>query len=116
MEVCINGRIARLKVINSTKGGEADVYLTADRAIKIYKSPDHPDYTGLPHEQKSARSRIKEHQVKLRSIPPNLPERVIVPMELVTDGPGGEIIGYTMKLVSNAEMLFVILTWLFARP
>ena len=105
MDICVNGRLTRLKVVNSIKGGEADVYLTVDKAVKIFKSPSHPDYADSPHEQKSARSRIQEHQVKLRSIPLNLPEQVIVPIEFVTDGPGGAIIGYTMKLVRNAEML-----------
>ncbi|MBU2036716.1 hypothetical protein KJ866_00700 [Patescibacteria group bacterium] len=105
MEICVNGRRVRLKVNNSTKGGEADVYLTADKAVKIFKAPSHPDYADSPHEQKSAESRIKEHQVKLRKFPLNLPERVIVPQEFVTEGVGGQIIGFTMKLVENAEML-----------
>lgn len=107
MDIYLKGKRIRLKPDRAIgKGGEADVYqLGSDRAIKIFKSPDHPDYQGLPQEQQSAKEKLVEHQQKLRQFPTNLPTHVITPEDLVTDKPGNIIKGYTMPLVSNAEVL-----------
>jgi H/ACA ribonucleoprotein complex subunit 3 len=87
------------------KGGEADIYDIGDGvALKLFKSPDHPDYDGLPHEQEGARKRIAEHQQKLPSFPTNLPPRMVAPRELayLKDG---TIVGYTLSFVTPAEVL-----------
>lgn len=87
------------------KGGEADIYsLGKDQAVKIFKTPDHPDFIGMPDEQKAAGERITEHQKKLLQFPSGLPDRVIAPRELVFDQ-NGRIIGYLMPLIQPAEVL-----------
>ncbi len=87
------------------KGGEADIYDVGNGvALKVFKSPDHPDLDGLPHEQEAARRRIAEHQQKLRLFPKKLPLRVVAPLELAY-GQGGNIVGYTMPLKMGAEVL-----------
>ncbi|MGK7923735.1 MAG: hypothetical protein AB4290_00525 [Spirulina sp.] len=107
MDIYINGKRVRLKASQAIgKGGEADVYkLGRDRAVKIFKSPDHPDYQGLSQEQQSAKERLVEHQQKLRQFPTHLPSRVVTPEDLATDKQGNMIKGYTMPLISNAEVL-----------
>jgi hypothetical protein len=88
------------------KGGEADVYdVGRGRALKIFKTSDHPDYDGLSAEQKAADARIAEHQTKLREFPKSLPSGVIAPERLATDRAGRSIVGYEMALVPNAEPL-----------
>ncbi|MEM9543879.1 MAG: hypothetical protein AAGA60_30900 [Cyanobacteria bacterium P01_E01_bin.42] len=107
MDIYIKGKRIYLKASQSIgKGGEADVYkLGLNRAVKVFKSPDHPDYQGLSQERQSARERLVEHQQKLRQFPTNLPPRVITPEALVTDKKGNSIKGYTMLLIDNAEVL-----------
>ncbi len=105
MEVYVNGKQLRLNTSKSMKGGEADVYVLNDKAVKIFKPPEHPDFENLLHEQKMARFRIEEHQKKLRAFPKNLPGEVVAPEELVTDKKG-KIIGYVMKFLKGAENLF----------
>jgi hypothetical protein len=88
------------------KGGEADVYRIDDvTALKVFKPPDHPDYRDALHEQEGARQRLAEHQDKLRLFPTGLPERVIAPVQLAIDG-FGETVGYTMRFLAGAEVLF----------
>ncbi len=88
------------------KGGEADVYkLGAGRALKVFKSPEHPDYQGLPLEQRAAESRIAMHQRKLREYPAGLPRQVVTPEDLATDRSGRLVVGYAMQLVAPAEPL-----------
>lgn len=90
------------------KGGEAEVYAVAgDRALKIFKAPDHPDFAGLPAEQRAAEARIAEHQTKLRELP-DLGERIITPLELATGGRrrGGPVVGYAMALIEDADPLY----------
>lgn len=87
------------------KGGEADVFLLTDgRALKIYKSPDHPDYVGSPHEQQGARLRLTEQQEKLPTFPKGLPAHVVVPEAIATDS-RGKIIGYAMEFLPGTEAL-----------
>ena len=88
------------------KGGEADVYdIGGGLALKLFKTPDHPDLAYSPEQQQAAAARLAEHQKKLREFPSGLPERVVAPLDLATDRPGGAVVGYTMRLLSNAEVL-----------
>src|SRR5262249_3817038 len=106
MDVYLRGKRIRLDPAQSLgKGGEADVFAVAGRALKIFKTPDHRDYDGLPLEQKAAQERIAIHQRKLRELPAGLPRQAVVPEELVTDRSGRFIVGYAMELVAPAEPL-----------
>lgn len=89
-------------------GGEAEVYDLGDgRALKLFKTPDHPDLAGAPIEQDAAKERLDIHQSKLRDFPGDLPERVIAPRALATDRKrGGRIVGYAMDLVPRGELLY----------
>ncbi|HEY3322820.1 MAG TPA: hypothetical protein VGP72_20365 [Planctomycetota bacterium] len=88
------------------KGGEADVYdIGGGMALKLFKTPNHPDLALNPNEQRAAADRLAEHQRKLREFPTGLPERVVAPLDLATDSASGMIAGYTMRLLQNAEVL-----------
>ncbi|WP_239651337.1 hypothetical protein [Neosynechococcus sphagnicola] len=87
------------------KGGEADVYdIGGGKALKVFKSPSHPDYQGSPLEQQAACDRLREHQQKLRQFPAQLPDRVVRPEALATDQQG-QILGYTMPFLRGTEVL-----------
>lgn len=105
-QVTIGGRRVNISPSSAIgKGGEADIYnLGGGIALKLFKPPDHPDYQGLPHEQKGAEERIRTHQQKLRLFPKNLPPNVITPIDFALDR-NLEIAGYTMKFLSGAELL-----------
>jgi hypothetical protein len=107
MDAYLRGKRIKLDPTRSLgKGGEADVFdLGGGRALKLFKSPDHPDYQGLPIEQKAAEQRIALHQSKLRAFPAALPRQVIAPEELATDRSGRSIVGYAMRVVAPAEPL-----------
>lgn len=107
MDVYVQGKKIRLKPTQSIgKGGEADVYEIAQNlALKIFKSPDHPDYQGSLEQQKAAQERLDEHQFKLKLFPNNLPPQVIAPQDLAIQGKNQQIIGYTMALIKGAEVL-----------
>jgi H/ACA ribonucleoprotein complex subunit 3 len=107
MEIYINGQRLRVKPAQAIgKGGEADVFdIGQGRALKLFKSPNHPDYQGLPQEQQAAGDRLNLHQQKLRQFPANLPQRVIAPEALATDKTGQRILGYRMPLLQGAEVL-----------
>lgn len=107
MEVYVKGKKIRLKPSRAIgKGGEADVYdIGGGKALKVFKQPDHPDYQHSPIEQQAARERIAERQFKLRLFSNNLPSRVIQPQDLATDARGQTILGYTMQLLQDAEVL-----------
>lgn len=87
-------------------GGEADVYKVSNHhVVKLFKKPDHSTLIGFPEDQKAAAERIRVHQTKLKDYPKgNLPTGVIVPEKLVTDK-SGTIIGYSMPLIENIEVL-----------
>lgn len=103
----LNGAAVRLdpkKVIG--KGGEADIYdIGGGRALKLFKTPDHPDLFGNAIAQADAKARIAEHQRKLRAFPGQVPHQVIAPETLATDRTGRTIVGYTMPLVDNSTPL-----------
>jgi hypothetical protein len=106
-DVYLRGKRIKLDPTQSLgKGGEADVFrLGADRALKLFKPPDHPDYAGMPAEQAAAERRLQQHQRKLREFPTGLPAQVVAPEELATDRSGRVILGYTMRLVAPATLL-----------
>lgn len=106
MEIYLKGKRLLLDPKRSIgKGGEADIYdIGQELAAKIFKTPDHPDFTGMPDEQKAARKRITEHQRKLKEFPRTLPDRVITPVDLIIDGKGS-VAGYTMRLIRPGDVL-----------
>ncbi|WP_174260621.1 hypothetical protein [Myxococcus xanthus] len=107
MDVWLEGKKVRLNPARALgKGGEADVFDLGDgRALKVFKPPEHPDYTGLPAEQAAARVRLDEHQRKLRVFPAGLPGRVVVPQALATDKKAREVLGYAMRKLDGVEPL-----------
>ena len=107
MDIYINKKRIKLSPRNSIgKGGEADVFDIGKRkAAKVFKQPNHPDYKGLPLEQKAAKKRLQEHQTKLRHFPSNLPNQIITPETLATDKSGNNILGYTMPLLKGTTPL-----------
>jgi hypothetical protein len=107
MDVYLRGKRLKLDPARALgKGGEADVFdLGGGRALKLFKTPDHPDYQGLPAEQQAAERRIALHQHKLRAFPAGLPRQVVAPDELATDRSGRAIVGYAMPVVAPAEPL-----------
>jgi hypothetical protein len=107
MDVYLRGKRLKLDPTRALgKGGEADVFdLGGGRALKLFKTPDHPDYQGLPVEQQAAERRIALHQHKLRAFPVGLPRQVVAPDEFATDRSGGSIVGYAMPVVAPAEPL-----------
>jgi len=106
MEVFIGGNKTRLTPSMSIgKGGEADIYRVGDLAVKIFKAPNHPDFNGNSLDMENARLRIEEHQKKLREFPTNLPGQVVRPIDLVMDRTEKTVLGYTMRMLDNAEVL-----------
>ena len=107
MDVYLRQKKIRLDPTASIgKGGEADVFDLGDgRVLKLWKTPDHPDYAGLPSEQDAARERIEAQQDKIRAFPRGLPDRVIAPVELATDRSGKRLVGFAMPFVAGAEVL-----------
>jgi H/ACA ribonucleoprotein complex subunit 3 len=107
MRVFVRGRPITVKPDQAIgKGGEADVYdIGGGLALKLFKTPSHPDLAYSPEQQQAAAARLAEHQKKLREFPGGLPERVVAPLDLATDRPGGAVVGYTMRLLQNAEVL-----------
>lgn len=91
------------------KGTEADVYLLDNcTALKVFKGADHPDLAGDDQAIAAAEARLKEHQTKLPAFPRNLSNRVVAPVELArTRKAGGEVVGYSMPLITDAERLKV---------
>lgn len=101
------------------KGGEADVYNIGDfygtgrdTVLKLYKSPDHPDYLfpdGTPnkHEQKGAAERLKQNQKKLRDFPKTLPPNIMAPIDLATDKAGKMVLGFTTSFLGAGYDLLV---------
>jgi H/ACA ribonucleoprotein complex subunit 3 len=113
MKVIVNDQEIRLdskQVIG--EGGEAVIYRSPQGAIKIYKQPDHPDIAGNPIAQRATARKLMEYQMKLRQFPQGLPQRVIQPLQLVTDR-SGTIIGYTMSLLSSTEPLWSLSQYTF---
>lgn len=107
-DVYIEGKRIRLderQVIG--KGGEADIYdIGQGRALKLYKAPEHPDLQTDAAAREAARRRIEEQQQKLRQFPTNLPGGVVAPqMPATADASGQRIVGYTVPLLKDTEVL-----------
>jgi hypothetical protein len=106
MNVYVGGRRVRLDPARSIgKGGEADVFDIGGSALKLFKAPEHPDLAGSVADQQAARERLEEQQRKLRAFPAGLPQRVVRPEALVTNRDGDRVLGYTMRLLTGAEVL-----------
>ncbi|MGK7888604.1 MAG: hypothetical protein AB4042_04675, partial [Leptolyngbyaceae cyanobacterium] len=107
MDIYVNRKKVRVSARSAIgKGGEADVFkLGKDRALKVFKPPDHPDFAGIPEAQQAAVDRLDQHQQKLRQFPPHLPDRVVSPLDLATDATEQRVLGYTMPLLRDAEVL-----------
>jgi len=111
MNVYVGGRKLRLDPTSSVgKGGEADIFdiggdIGGRKALKLFKTPDHPDLAGDVQQQEAARRRLAEHQEKLRRFPGGLPHRVVRPEELVTTKDASRVLGYTMRFLPGAEVL-----------
>ena len=107
MEAYIQGKPIKLSPAKAIgKGGEADIYdIGNQQALKLFKPPEHPDFSPFPEQQKAAALRIAEHQQKLPAFPRSLPARVIAPLELATKKDGITIIGYAMPILKKAEAL-----------
>jgi len=105
----IEGQRIRLDPTTSIgKGGEADVFDIKTGALKVFKTPDHPDYKDDSFEQEAAMERIQVHQLKIPALiqlAPRLPDHVIMPTKPATDSSGQLIVGYAMKLLRSAEVL-----------
>jgi len=109
LNVYVQGKKIALKASAAIgKGGEADVYdIGGDRVLKLFKTPKHPDYANFPDEQVAAKLRLQTHQTKLPAFPANLPAKVIAPVALATSTKNGQrIVGYTMRRVQPAELLY----------
>jgi hypothetical protein len=107
LDVYVGGKRVKVSPQASVgKGGEADVFdLGGGTVLKLWKTPEHPDFEGAPAEQDAARERIDTHQNKLRAFPTGLPARVVAPIALATDKSGKHISGYTMGFIDGAEVL-----------
>jgi len=106
--VNINGRtvdLSRKNLIGA--GGEAEVFLigNGDQVLKLYKTPDHPDYENEPGEQKGARNRIAEHQKKLPAFPKKRPKGLIAPLDIAYETKNGPVCGFTMPFFSGADVM-----------
>jgi H/ACA ribonucleoprotein complex subunit 3 len=107
-EVYVAGKRIRLDPQKARgQGGEAEIYeIEPDKVVKVFKPPNHPDYADDPHEQEGARRRIEVHQTKLKEFPQGLPGHVVTPIELATNRNGDRVVGYTMKFLKGAELLY----------
>ena len=87
------------------QGGEANIFrLRNGDALKLFKSPDHPDYQTDPAAQQMACERLAEHQTKLKQFPQGLPPTVVTPIGLACDR-SGNILGYTMPWLDHTVPL-----------
>lgn len=106
----INGKVVNFDPDRELgKGGEGQVWDLGDgRAMKILKGPDHPDYAGADaqseRDRKGAELRLKMMQKKLQAYPRHLSDRVVAPMELVSND-SGLVVGFTMPVVLGAQPL-----------
>ena len=105
MDIFVEGKKVRLspKDILGT-GGEAQVFKWGNKAVKIFHKPESGwDRNRLALWQMMHRIKLE----KLRKFPQNLPPNVISPLALAKC-PGGEVVGYVMPKVSNAEAVYML--------
>ncbi len=105
--VNLNGKPLKLEAKRIIgQGGEAVIYdIGNDLVFKLYKQPDHPDFTNQPDIQRAVRERLEEYQTKLMAFPTSLPPEVITPMASATDMRSNRILGYSMKKIVGATEL-----------
>ncbi|NQT49743.1 serine/threonine protein kinase [Candidatus Kuenenbacteria bacterium] len=85
-------------------GGEAQVFHWNNQAVKIFHGPD-PTWD---HAKKSFWQQMRKIKIeKLKRFPKGLPDSVISPQKLAYDE-NGQVIGYVMKAISGAEVLFML--------
>ncbi len=108
MDVYIAGKRVRVTPKDAIgHGGEADIYtLGQGVALKLFKPPEHPDFAARPEQQVAAAQRLTTLQTKLPAFPAGLPGRIVTPLELATNRGGTKVLGYTMPLVQEAEVLW----------
>jgi H/ACA ribonucleoprotein complex subunit 3 len=94
------------------EGGEAEIYkLDSKTALKLYKTPAHPQYRDDSPFGKAqrlqAQQRLQIYQIKLPQFPKGLAPHLVEPRDLVYDTPNQSrtIVGYTMPLVAQAHSL-----------
>jgi len=111
-EVYINGKRIALDPTRSIGiGGEAEIFDIGTDALKVFKTPDHPDYKNPDGsdnrvEQEGALDRIQVHQRKLPALmqlASRLPDHIVTPKELGTDRNGQVVVGYTMLRLDDVE-------------
>ncbi|MDO8571960.1 MAG: hypothetical protein Q7R79_04745 [bacterium] len=88
------------------QGGEAEVYsIGGGKVAKIFKQPNHPDFAHSAAMKAAVKTRIEEYQRKLPAFPGSLPKNVVTPQELISDGGGKRVLGYTMDFLKDMEVL-----------
>jgi serine/threonine protein kinase len=105
MKVYLNQKEIALNTNNIVgEGGEAVIYKYSHKnVIKLFKSPQHPDFTTL-EEQQAVQKKLIDLQKKLISFPSSLPANVLFPKEVITDS-SGFILGYKMPFINDSEVL-----------
>lgn len=108
MKYLINGKTVTLKASDMIgKGGEAEVYLWDRQAVKIYKTPDHPDCINDPAAGRIAAERVQYMANKIASIiDMDLDPSVVKPMNIVMKD--GKFAGYTMEYVPDYDVLYFL--------
>lgn len=111
MNILVDGKTVKLGDKDDFSGGEAQVYLTPEGVVKIWKPPTHKDFDVPGQEgvglREGATRRIEEHQRKTPMILNDystilgLDGRVIVPQYLATATKSNRILGYRMAAVNN---------------
>lgn len=97
MRVFLNGQSITLGPRDLIgQGGEASVYGHAGLALKLYHEP----------EDRAARDALQTRFRKLRAFPSGLPNRVLAPIGLVTDGRNRPL-GFAMRRALGAQDLFL---------
>lgn len=82
MKAMLNGVELNLRKLKHLgEGGEADIYQQGKLAVKIFKPPGHPDFSGFPEQQQAAKIKLMEIQKKLPLFPKGLSNRVIAPLD-----------------------------------
>jgi hypothetical protein len=86
-------------------GGEADVYDLGDgRALKILKTPDHPEVAGDPALERAAAARLASLGARLAAFPAAVPAAVARPGAPAIARRGGERVGYAMPRLPGTPL------------
>lgn len=112
MEAYFDGRKISLNPRDAIGiGGEAQVFLYNGKALKIFHNAD----SGLNQRQLAEWRKMRKIKIaKLKNFPQGLPPNIIAPEKLILDA-GGEVIGYLMEAVKNAEALIMLSNATFRR-